>query len=290
MLAHAWQVLGTWTFQPLPGLAIAVTAAAYVAAAVTVSRRNRGRPWPGYRTASFLGGLLLAWIVILGPVGAYDDTFFWAHMVQHIALMMIIAPLLLLGRPVLLVLRVTRPQARRRLIVPVLRSRAVRALTNPVLSWLLFAGTLIGTHFSPFYNYALEHAAVHDYAEHPLYLGVALLYYYPLLDGNPGPRRTPHWARLASLGLMMMPEALTGFFIYAQGHVLYPWYAAVARPFGPGPLADQQAGGALMWAGGMLFDTGWLIVAVSAWLAAEQARTRRIDAQLARRKEPACPA
>lgn len=290
MLAHTWQFLGTWTFEPVPGLAIAVTAAAYVAAAVTVSRRSPGRPWPAGRTASFLGGLLLAWIVILGPIGAYDDIFFWSHMAQHIALMMIIAPLLLLGRPVLLLLRVTRPEARRQMIVPVLRSRAVRVLTDPVLTWLLFAGTLIGTHFSPFYNYALEHPPVHDYVEHPLYLGVALLYYYPLLDGNPGQHRTPHGARVLSLALMMMPEALTGFFIYAQGHVLYPWYAAVARPWGPSPLTDQQIGGSLMWAGGMLLDTGWLIAAVAAWLNAEQARTRRIDAQLARRQVPACPA
>ncbi|MCW2936158.1 MAG: putative copper resistance protein [Actinomycetia bacterium] len=290
MLADTWQVLGTWTFAPFPGLVILVTAAAYVAAAVTVSRRNPGRPWPAARTACFLGGLLLAWIVILGPVGAYDDVFFWAHMVQHIVLMMIIAPLLLLGRPVLLLLRVTRPEARRRMIVPVLRSRAVRVLTDPVLTWLLFAGTLIGTHFSPFYNYALYHPAVHDYVEHPLYLGVALLYYYPLLDGSAGQHRTPHGARVVSLGLMMMPEALTGFFIYAQGHVLYSWYVAVARPFGPNPLTDQQIGGAMMWGGGMLLDTGWMIVAVAAWLNAEQAKTRRIDAELARQQVPACPA
>jgi putative copper resistance protein D len=72
--------------------------------------------------------------------------------------------------------------------------------------------------------------------------------------------------------------------------VLYPWYAAVARPWGPSPLTDQQIGGSLMWAGGMLLDTGWLIAAVAAWLNAEQARTRRIDAQLARRQVPACPA
>jgi putative membrane protein len=290
MLADTWQFLGTWTFEPFPGFAIIVTAAAYVAAAVTVSRRNPGRPWPAARTASFLGALLLAWIVILGPIGAWDDTFFWSHMLQHIALMMIIAPLLLIGRPVLLLLRVASPEARRRVIVPVLRSRAVRVLTDPVLTWVLFAGTLIGTHFSPFYNYSLYHPAVHDYVEHPLYLGVALLYYYPLLDGNAGQHRTPHWGRVVSLGLMMGPESLTGFFIYAQHHVLYPWYAAVARPWGPSPLADQQIGGGMMWAGGMLIDTGWLVIAVAAWLSAEQVKTRRIDAQLARQKVPACQA
>jgi putative copper resistance protein D len=281
---HSWQFLGTWSFDMFPGTGIAAAAVAYLAAVAAVgrrARRARGRPWPRRRTASFLGGLALAWLVILGPVGAYDDTFFWAHMVQHIALMMMIAPLLLLGSPVLLLLRVASPTLRHDWIVPVLRSRALKALTSPLLTWLLFAGTLLGTHFSPFYNYALEHPPVHRFIEHPLYLGVALLFYYPLLPGNPCARHVPHPLRLLSLGLMMVPEALTGFFIYATSHLLYPFYATVTRPFGPNPLTDQQIGGSLMWGAGMLIDTGWIILAVVALLHADQARTRRLDAQIA---------
>ena len=254
---HAWQLLGTWTFDPLPAAGIIVAAVAYCWAAVAVSRRQPGRPWPKRRTASFLGGLVLTWIVLLGPIGAYDDVFFWAHMVQHIALMMVIAPLLLLGSPVLLLLRVTRPAARRRWIVPVLRSRAVYVLTGPVLTWVLFAGVL-------------------------LYLGVALLYYYPLLDANPCRRFMAPELRVLSLGLMMVPETLTGFFIYASNYVLYPFYTTVSRPFGPGPLADQQIGGVLMWAGGMVIDTGWLALACAAWLRSDRVKTRRLDAQIAR--------
>jgi putative copper resistance protein D len=282
---HIWQFLGTWSFDPFPGIGIAAAAVAYLAAAAAVGRRTRagrGEPWPKRCTASFLGGLALAWIVILGPVGGYDDTFFWAHMVQHIALMMVIAPLLLLGSPVLLLLRVASPAVRRNWIVPALRSRPLAVLTHPLLSWLLFAGVLLGTHFSPFYNFALENPPVHRFIEHPLYLGVALLFYYPLLPGNPGGRRVPHGLRLLSLGLMMVPEALTGFFLYATSHVLYPYYAAVQRPFGPNPLADQQIGGSLMWGAGMLIDTGWIVLAVAALLHADQARTRRLDAQIAR--------
>lgn len=279
---RVWQVLGTWTFDPLPAAGIAAAAVAYLAAAAAVGRRDRGQPWPRLRTASFLGGLLLAWIVLLGPPGAYDDVFFWAHMVQHIALMMVIAPLLLLGSPVLLLLRVAPPAARRRRLVPVLRSRAARVLTDPVLTWLLFAGVLMGTHFSPFYDEALRHPWVHDFIEHPLYLGAALLYYYPLLDGNPGPRRLAPGLRVASLGLLMVPETATGFFIYAATRVMYPYYETVSRPFGLSPLADQRFGGILMWGGAMVIDTGWLALAVAAWLRDEQARTRRVDAQLAR--------
>ena len=281
-MTPVWRFLGAWTFDPVLGTGIIVAAFAYLAAVSAVGRADPGRPWPRRKSASFLGGLAVAWIALLGPVGSWDDVFFWAHMSEHILLTMVAAPLLVLGSPVLLILRVTPPAPRRRWIVPVLRSRAVRLLTDPVLTWALFAGVLIGTHFSPFYEYALTHPAVHEYVEHSLFLGAALLYYYPLLGGNPQPRQVRHWARVASLAAMMAPEAMTGFFVYASHHVLYPYYTVVARPFGPGPLASQQLGGGLMWGGSMVIDTAWMMLAVVGWLRAEQARTARFDARTAR--------
>ena len=273
--------LGTWQLAPVPTAAVLVSAVAYVSAARQVTRRRPARPWPRRRTASFLTGLTLFAFVVLGPVGAYDDAFFWAHMVQHLTIMMVVAPLLLLGAPVLLTLQTASRQTRRQVLVPVLRSRPIRWLTNPILTWMLFAGTLIGTHFTPFYNYAVTHPAVHAYVEHPLYLTVALLYYYPLIGANPNPHAPEPLAKVVSLSLMMAPEAMTGFFLYTARAVLYPAYIVSARPFGPGPLADQQLGGALMWCSGMLIDVVWVAVAIQAWLRAEARKGRRIDRQIA---------
>lgn len=280
--------LGSWTFDPVPGLGMLLAAAAYLWAARRVGARDPDHPWRRRHTISFLSGLALCWFVLLGPVGFYDDTFFWAHMVQHLALMMIIAPLLLLGSPVLLLLRVTTPAVRRRWVLPVLRGRVLGALTRPLVGWMLFAGVLVGTHFSPFYEFSLEHQVVHEYLEHMLYLTAALIYYYPLLPGNPGPRRVPYSLRAVSLFSMMFPETLSGFFLYASGYVMYPFYLHVDRPFGPSPLVDQQLGGALMWAGSMLIDTVWVALAVTAWLRNEGRLATRIDLQtLAER--PALP-
>ena len=284
-------VLGTWTFDPFVGVGILACGGCYLWAARVVGRRTPFIPWPHRYTVSFMSGLALTWFVVLGPVGAYDDIFFWAHMVQHIALMMVVAPLLLLGAPVLLILRVSSRPIRRKYVVPVLRSRAVAILTDPVISWLLFAGVLLGTHFSPFYDFALRHPLVHDYLEHPLYLGVALIYYYPLLSPGPAPRRLSYGVRAISLALMMVPEAMTGFFIYASGYLLYPYYATVSRPFGPAALEDQQFGGALMWGGGMIIDSIWVVLAVLAWLQNEERRAHQIDVQtLADLTLPARPA
>lgn len=271
--------LESWTFDPVLGTALIGAALAYVWAARRVSAADPDHPWRRRHTVSYLAGLALCWFVLLGPVGFYDDTFFWAHMVQHVALMMIIAPLLLLGSPVLLLLRVSTPSFRRAWVLPVLRGRVLTTLTRPVVGWLLFAGVLIGTHFSPFYEFSLEHPLVHEYVEHLLYLSAALIYYYPLLPGNPGPRRVPYGVRAGSLFGMMFPETMAGFFLYASTYVMYPFYLSVHRPFGPPPLVDQQLGGALMWGGSMIIDTVWISLAVAAWLRSESRLATRIDVQ-----------
>jgi cytochrome c oxidase assembly factor CtaG len=276
-VAQALTFLQHWTFDPAPVTGLLAGAACYLWAVRRISRHSPDYPWPRRSTAAFLSGLALVWIALLGPIGAYDDTFFWAHMVQHLVLVMLAAPLLLLGAPVLLILRVSSRRIRRSYVVPVLRSRVVRVLTDPYVGWLLFAGVLVGTHFSPFFDYSLRHPLVHEFVEHPLYLGVALVFYYPLLPGNPSPRRVPPAWRALSLFLMMIPETMTGFFIYASRYLLYPFYGTVTRPFGPGPLADQQLAGALMWSGSMLIDAVWVSVAVLDWLHSEEKRSHRID-------------
>jgi len=228
-----------------------------------------------------VAALALAAVVVDGPFGVYDGVLFSAHMVQHIVLMMVVAPMLLLGAPVLLGLQVSSRAFRRRWLLPVLRSRAVRWLSNPVVTWLLFTATLLGTHFTPFYNYAVTHEAAHRYLEHPLYLTAGLLYFYPLVGANPVPHGPRPLAKVLSLVLMMAPETMTGFFIYTSPLLLYPAYAGIERPIITTALADQQLGGALMWSSGMVIDAVWIAVAVHAWLQSEARAGRRLDAQLA---------
>jgi cytochrome c oxidase assembly factor CtaG len=273
--------LSAWSIAPEPTLAMLVALGLYLRAVRTVGRRRPGHPWPRWRTTCFVGALALAAVVVDGPFGVYDSVLFWAHMVQHIALMMVVAPLLLLGAPVLLTLQVTGRTTRRRWILPVLRSRAVRLLSDPVVTWVLFTATLLGTHFTPFYNYAVTHEVVHRLVEHPLYLTAGLLYFYPLVGANPVPHGPRPLAKVVSLVLMMAPETMTGFFIYTSTQVLYPAYASIDRPIIASALADQQLGGALMWCSGMVIDSVWIAVAVHAWLQSEARAGRRVDLQVA---------
>ncbi|MFZ0323110.1 MAG: cytochrome c oxidase assembly protein, partial [Actinomycetes bacterium] len=222
-MAHLGDFVTGWQLSLLPAVLLVASAVLYLAGAATVSRRHPTRPWPARHTVAFFVGLTMVVLVTLGPVGTYDDTFFWAHMTQHIVLMMLAAPLLLLGEPVLLVLRISSRDVRRRWVIPVLHSRLLRFLTHPVVSWLIFASVIVGAHFTHFYEYALEHDSVHTYIEHPIYLTAGLLYYYPLLGSSPGPSSMSPFSKVVSQFLMMVPETMTGFAIYMASAVLYPY-------------------------------------------------------------------
>ena len=272
------QLLGGWDLAPVPLLGLVVAAVGYLLA-VSRLRARQVAPWPRRATACFLGGLAVTGFAILGPPGAFDDTFFYAHMTQHILLTMLAAPLLVLGDPVLLALRASSRGLRRRWLVPAYRSRLARHLANPVVGWLLFVGTVLVSHLPVVYDFALEHAAVHDYIEHPLYLFVATVYFYTVLGPTTGPHRVHEGLRVLSLFTVMFPMAFLGFFIYATPHVDYPFYAHVERPFGPNPLQDQRLAGALMWSSAMGLSVLWMVLGGLRWLRADERRTRRLESK-----------
>lgn len=275
-MAQWWDVVTAWVFAPVPILVAALAIALYLHGVMTV-RGARPTGWERWRTATFVAGVLSGLFAIVGPVGALDDVSFTAHMVQHLLLMMVAAPLVVLGAPVLLLLEASSPGFRRRWLVPALRSSTARWLMLPVVGWALFAGTILGSHFSPFYNYAIEHPFAHDYVEHPLYLLAALVFYYPLIGANPVPSGPSPLGRVISLFLMAGPMSMTGFFIYTARAVMYPAYVSADRPLGPDPLSDQQMAGALMWCIGMLLEVGWVALAIPVWLRAEERKARRLD-------------
>jgi putative copper resistance protein D len=266
-----------WVLEPVPTVALLAGGTGYVLAARAVSRSRPERPWPALRTAFFLAGTVAVAVAVLGPPGAFDDTFFFAHMTQHVLLTMVAAPLLVLGDPVLLALRAAPRDVRRHRLVPFLRSRPVRLLMRPGLGWGLFVTVMVLSHVPAVYDYAVEHPLVHDYVEHPLYLGSALVFFYPLLAPTPGPHRVRSGVRVLSMFTVMIPMTLTGFFIYVAPRPAYPYYAHVARPFGPGALADQQLAGALMWSTAMVLSALWLCLTGARFLAEEAARSRRAD-------------
>jgi putative membrane protein len=274
----AW--LATWSFDPLPLLATLGAAAAYLIAVRRVERANPRVPVPRWRIAAWLGGLAVVFVALASAVDLYADDLLSVHMVQHLMLAMLAPPLLALGAPITLLLRVATPSARHRYILPVLHSRFVCFVAAPPVAWGTFTAVLLVAHFSPLYDAALEDPTLHV-AEHLLFLAAGFLFWMPIVGADPSPWRLGYGSRLVYMGLQMPVSAAVGLAIYFAPAVLYAHYATMSRPWGPDPYTDQQIGGVVMWGAGDFVLLAVIPLIVAAWMRADARRSRRIDARLA---------
>ena len=272
-------VLGAWSFDPLVVAGLAGVALLYAWAVRRVNLAHGANPHPAFRSWLFGGGLVAIGLALLSPIEAYEGQLFSVHMIQHLLLELVAAPLLLAGAPITLALRVSTPPVRRRLLT-VLQSRFVHVLSFPVIAWLLFAAVNWGWHFSVFYDQALENQLLH-YFQHATFLGAALLFWWPAIGADPSPWRLAHPVRLLYLFLAMPQNSFLGVALLSASTVLYPHYVTNARNWGPTPLEDQQMGGMLMWVGGDLAFLAGMALVVVLWMRHEDRRTARLDARLA---------
>jgi cytochrome c oxidase assembly factor CtaG len=269
-------VLG-WSFHLPVLVALLAAATAYLWAVRRVNAAHPAHPVPVDRPVFFLVGLACIAVALLSGIERYDTELFAVHMVQHLLLVFGAAPALVLAAPITLLLRVATPAVRTRWILPALRSRVVRVIAHPVVGWLLFTFVMWGSHVSPLFDAALEDPLLHD-LEHALYLGSAMLFWWPVVGRDPSPYRLPYPARVFYLFLQMPLNSLLGVAILFSEQVLYPHYATTGRAWSPSPLEDQQLAGAIMWGVG---DAGFLVailLVIAAWMRHEEADTRRREA------------
>jgi cytochrome c oxidase assembly factor CtaG len=250
-----------------PILAGALGAALYLYGVALYNDRFPDRAYSPWRTAAFLGGIVVMTAVLLPPIETLSDRSFAWHMVQHVSLTLVGPPLLLLGAPLLLLVAVPPAHVVRRL-TRTANSAAGQALFAPITGWLLFVFVLWVSHFTPLYQSALTHPAIHV-LEHLLYVVAALLFWASVVQIGYTPHPVPYPARMLYLFLAIPQGAFLGLALYAARSVLYPHYL-YDRTLAAA-LADQQNGGAVMWiAGGLLLFIAFMCTA-AAWAASERA-------------------
>ena len=272
----ATSLLLGWTFEPIPTLAIAAALAWWLWAVRRVDAVHPANPVPRRRSVAFVGAMLALAFALISGIARYDTSLFSVHMVQHVLLMLVAAPLLALAAPVTLLLRLSSPGTRRRWLLPILHSRVLRAIGHPVTAWLIFAAVMWGTHFSALFNASLEDPLVHD-LEHGIFLTAALLFWWPAIGLDPAPWRMGHPARIAYLFLQMTQNTFLAVVILNTTSVLYAHYATLVRPWGMAAIDDQRLAAGIMWiAGDGVFLTA-MLVTVAAWMRAEQRSTLRSD-------------
>jgi cytochrome c oxidase assembly factor CtaG len=231
-------------------------------------------PW--WRPALTLLGLGSLTLALASPLDAQAHRRFAAHMIQHLLLVAVAAPALLLADPFAALLWALPARARLRagrlLVRGALARRVWRSLTRMSVAWIAYAGVLWGWHLPWAYESALGDRLRHD-LEHLLFFGSAILFWWPVVSPAPHFGRPAHPAlRVVYLVTGALQNAALGLLLAASPVVLYPSYAADREPGTLSPLDDQALGGVVMWAVGGAVDMLAVILLLYRFFASDAAR------------------
>lgn len=222
--------------------------------------RSRHRPviW---RPVLFVGGWLLLAIALVGPVESWQEASLAGHMVQHMIIIAIAPPLLLLARPMPQYMQAFPLPLRRRL-GPVLGRIYLAAGTTPLIAFIIHGGVIWLWHLPVPYQLALVEKLVHD-AEHLLFFATALWFWWSLIA--PGRLGQPGFGLAALLAVLtLMHTGMLGALMTFAPQLLYPQHPAGFAGFDQ--LTDQQLAGLLMWVpGGLIYSTAALVL-TGLWL------------------------
>jgi putative copper resistance protein D len=252
---------------------VVVAAGLYLWGVLRVRRQHPARPWRAWRTAVFLGGLAVIVLATQSGIGSYDDVLFWDHMIQHLLLLMVAPPMLVVGQPGTLLLHASRNPVHT-WAKKAMRSRIVSALTFPVVGTMLYVGVIVGTHLTGFMNLVLTHPAVHD-GEHVLYLVAGYLYFLPLIGREPIRWKVSYPTRIFLLFIAMPVDAFTGLVLGSESGNPFPAMATDRPAWAPSPINDVHIGGGIMWVGGAAIMFVLMMSVFFAW-----SRSQRADGGL----------
>jgi putative membrane protein len=271
-------VWGAWNPDPFVLLPLLLAGAVYGRGVARLWRRaGVGRGVSRARAASFAAGWTALFAALISPIDALGSALFAAHMVQHLLLTVVAAPLIVLGEPVLAALWAFPPAWRRRIgqgwrRLPRLR-RTLGALTHPVSAWTLSVAALWIWHVPYYYDLAVYVDAVHA-LEHTSFLATALLFWWALVDRR-GVLRHAGGAAMLYTFTAAMQSGILGALLTFAGR---PWYGAhlgTTAAWGFTPLEDQQLAGVIMWVPVSLIYLLAMGVSFVRWLGEAERRVAR---------------
>jgi putative membrane protein len=263
----AFNWLTSWSWDPLVTVPLAFSAGLYGLGLArlwgTPAGRRVVRPW---QMAAFIVGWSSLVIALVSPLDVLSDILFSAHMTQHELLMVIAAPLMVLGRPLIVMLWAFGAGERQRLTgwtrSPVV-ARMWHGATGPVTVWVLHALALWVWHVPVLYEAAVRNDAVHI-VQHLSFFGTAALFWWAIVHGRYG--RIGYGVAVLFVFTTALHSGALGALFTFGSQVMYPLYADRTSAFGVSPLDDQQLAGLIMW---IPFSLTFLIVGLAlfaAWL------------------------
>lgn len=264
----AW---GSWVVEPVAAVGLLAAGLAYLSG----SRRPAGGI-PVRRRTSFFAGLTVVGLALFSPLDHAGTEIFAAHMLQHLLLMLVAPPLIVIGRPFVAMLSAL-PGTARQMFLPADRSRAARALRRASASAIVVLGAnavvLWAWHLPVLYEAALSNEFIHA-MEHGTFLGASLMFWNLVLGKRS--RRPGNIGRTMAVvfGNLLQGAALGAILVFATSPA-YPAHGSGPRMWGLTSLQDQQLAGAVMWV-----PTGFIYTVVMAilflrWLRALEIADRR---------------
>jgi putative membrane protein len=226
-----------------------------------VSQHSLANMW---RLVAYLSGLLILGVALMSPIDVLGGQLFFMHMIQHLLLVMIVPPLLLLANPLPFFMWGLPVPARHQVGRLLSRRSAFRrglyTLTAPGLVWMAFVAFLLGWHDPSAYNAALRSNLIHD-LEHLTFFGAAMLFWWLVIGAGPRIRSLSPGVRLALLLVTVPVNMAAGVVIAFAAQPIYTYYTTVPRLWGISVLLDQMIGGVIMWIpGSMMYLLAALII------------------------------
>jgi cytochrome c oxidase assembly factor CtaG len=254
-------LLTVWQLDAVAAAVLVLAAAWYLTAVALVPVRHPGTRWPVGRTIAFLGGLAVCAFATSGSVAVYDQVLFTAHMIGHLALLMVAPALLMWGRPLTLALAAST-EPRRSRIERIARGRVVSLLTAPPVALASYTVAIVGTHLTGLMD-TIMRTTWAGQVEHLAYVLVGCQFFSLIVGDEPIRWRLSSPARWLLLAVAMAVDTFTGVVLLQGTH-------AVGMLPSPAlhvdALSDTHTGGAIMWFGGDAIMAVIMIALVIGWL------------------------
>jgi putative membrane protein len=239
-----------WTFEPSLLIPIAITAILYLWGLWNIwQRAGIGHGIPVRRSMCFLGAILTLIVALVSPLDALSGVLLSAHMVQHLVLILVAAPLLVLSDvPLALLWALPRSWARplgAGLYHSQPISRLWHVISSPISAWVLFTTALWIWHTRVLYEAALRDEMIHAF-EHLGFLGAAVAFWWVLLQHS-RPRSVRSMMAVPYLFTTSLQSGILGALMTFSARPWYPYYTALTASWGLTPLQDQQLAGLIMW-------------------------------------------
>lgn len=252
-----------WTWDPLVLAGLAVGVALYTVGAARVwTAAGVGHGVAPWRAASYGAGIVVIAIALISPIDRASDVLFSAHMAQHELLMLIAAPLIVLGRPIVPVIWALPRRPRSWLLHRTGAAHLWRGVTSPVIALAVHAATRLVWHIPALFDAALADDRIHA-VQHLMFFVTAAVFWSALIDGRYG--RAGYGVGVIFVFVTMLYSGLLGAVLSLGDHALYA-HAEPTLRWGLDPVDDQQRAGLLMWVPAGLIMMAVGVALFAAWL------------------------